>query len=78
MNKYILCRAGLLINCNPLLIPDYMTKIVVSQKYLYLPACHVIINQHQRNREHANVIIIKIFIFKSQGHLKQIYLVNKI
>ncbi len=24
-------------------------------KYFYLPACHVIINQHQRNREHANV-----------------------
>ncbi len=26
-------------------------------KYFYLPACHVIINQHQRNREHANVIL---------------------
>ncbi len=26
-------------------------------KYLYLPAYHVIINQHQRNREHANVIL---------------------
>ncbi len=47
-------------------------------KYFYLPACHVIINQHQRDREHANVIIIEIFILKSQGYLKQIYLVNKV
>ncbi len=33
-------------------------------KYLYLPACHVIINQHHRNREHAKEIIIEIFILK--------------
>ncbi len=26
-------------------------------KYLYLLACHVIINQQQRNCEHANVIL---------------------
>ncbi len=47
-------------------------------KYLYLSACHGIIHQHQRNCEHANVIIIKIFILKIQGYLKQIYLVNKV
>ncbi len=47
-------------------------------KYLYIPACHVIINQPQRNHEHANVIIIEIFIKKSQGYLKQIYLEYKV
>ncbi len=46
-------------------------------KYLYLPAFHVIINQHQRNREHANVILIEIFILKSQGYLKQIHCPSK-
>ncbi len=48
-------------------------------KYLYLPACHVIINQHQINREHAMwYLITEMFILKSQGYLKQIYLVNKV
>ncbi len=28
-----------------------------NMKYLYLPTCHVIINQHQINSEHANVIL---------------------
>ncbi len=31
-------------------------KTLNQIKYSYLPACHVIINQHQRNHEHANVI----------------------
>ncbi len=40
-------------------------------KYFYLPACHVIINQHQRNREHANVILNYLNIyFKISGVLK--------
>ncbi len=40
-------------------------------KYSYLAACHVIINQHQRNREYANVIIHYLNIyFKISGVLK--------
>ncbi len=35
----------------------YIKHLLKKIKYLYLPACHVIINQHQRNREHANVIL---------------------
>ncbi len=35
-------------------------------KYLYLSACHVIINQHQINREYANVILNYLFL-KPQG-----------
>ncbi len=34
-------------------------------KYLYLSACHVIVNQHQIKREYANVILNYLF-FKSQ------------
>ncbi len=35
----------------------------------YLPACHVIINHHQKNREHANVIIINIFFLNLKSFL---------
>ncbi len=37
-------------------------------KYLYLPACHVIINQHQTNREHADHYL-NVY-FKISGILK--------
>ncbi len=41
-------------------------------KYLYVPACHVIINQPQRNHEHANVILNYINIYlKISGLLKE-------
>ncbi len=40
-------------------------------KYLYVPECHVIVNQHQRIREHENVILNYINIyFKIYGVLK--------
>ncbi len=46
-------------------------------KYIYLFAYHVIINQHQRKMQMWYLIIV-IFILKSQGYLKNIYLVNKV
>ncbi len=65
-------------------------KIAIKIKHLlkkgeifYLPPCHVTINQHQRNREHANVILNYWNIyFKISGVLKyiltKVYLVNKV
>ncbi len=38
--------------------------------YFYLPAYHVIINQHQRNREQANVINYLNIYFKISRVLK--------
>ncbi len=52
--------------CISIVIVLNKKNLLKNITYFYLSACHVIINQHQRNCEHANVIIIEIFILKSQ------------
>ncbi len=44
-------------------------------KYFYLPACHVI---NIKDTANMQMWLIEIIILKSQGYLKQIYLVNNV